>query len=188
MGWLIVICVAMFGLGLWSAISPETMFWKLSAWQYRNPDAVEPSDISYGLQRLGGVFLCVIAVVGAASILAIDDAGSDSGSATDTSVDDEPTTEEQIDAAYDIAERFDETVRAFAGDARRVRRAFVEGAADELGVEVEFRDDYRETRVVTVIDPAAPDGIVTVVACVRFPADLADPSRTGFGPGSCNIF
>jgi hypothetical protein len=189
MGWLIFLCMVLFGFGLWSAISPETVFWKLTAWQYRNPEAVEPSDISYAFARLSGVAMCVIAVVGGLSLLAIDDDSSDGSSPTGTTVD-EPTVDEQILAAEDLAARFDEAVRAFAGDAARVRRTFIEGAADELALEVEFRDDYRESRVITVRDPAAPDGPgpISVVACVRFPANLAEASFTGFGPGTCNIF
>jgi hypothetical protein len=34
------------------ALKPRAVWWRLSAWAYRNPEANEPSDIAYGLQSL----------------------------------------------------------------------------------------------------------------------------------------
>ncbi len=48
---------------LWGAISPRSQWRALSAWQYRNPDANEPSDLAYGLARLSNIVTLVIIVV-----------------------------------------------------------------------------------------------------------------------------
>jgi len=48
--WAILILVGV--LGVWGAISPRSQWNTLSAWQYRNPDANEPSDTAYAVTRV----------------------------------------------------------------------------------------------------------------------------------------
>lgn len=64
-----VIAAILFGLfgllALWTVISPQSVYWALNAWQYRDPDANEPSETAYGLSRVAGVVtLVVLAVFG----------------------------------------------------------------------------------------------------------------------------
>jgi hypothetical protein len=59
---------------LWGAISPRSQWRALSAWQYRNPDANEPSDAAYGLARFSNIVaLLVFAGVGIALATRDDD-------------------------------------------------------------------------------------------------------------------
>ncbi|MGH3713479.1 MAG: DUF6199 family natural product biosynthesis protein [Micromonosporaceae bacterium] len=48
---------------LWMAISPRSMWETLSAWQYKNPEANEPSDLSFEMQRVAAVIGLVVMVV-----------------------------------------------------------------------------------------------------------------------------
>ena len=47
-------------VAIWAIISPRSLYWKLHAWQHRDPDANEPSDASYMLWRLGSVVALVV--------------------------------------------------------------------------------------------------------------------------------
>jgi hypothetical protein len=60
------ILAGLFGLlALWTVISPQSVYWALTAWQYKDPDANEPSETAYGLSRVAGlVTLAVLAVFG----------------------------------------------------------------------------------------------------------------------------
>ena len=59
-----VLVVAMVLILLWAAISPESMWSTTSAWQYRDPEANEPSDAAYAVQRVGAVLgLVLIAIL-----------------------------------------------------------------------------------------------------------------------------
>ena len=59
-----VLVVAMALIMLWAAISPESMWSTTSAWQYRDPEANEPSDAAYAVQRVGAVLgLVLIAIL-----------------------------------------------------------------------------------------------------------------------------
>jgi hypothetical protein len=52
----IIVCGA---LGLWLVINPES-FWEVStSWQYRDPEANEPSEAAFWGQRFTGVLLLV---------------------------------------------------------------------------------------------------------------------------------
>src|SRR5262249_48272704 len=55
-----VICLAM-------GLNPRKIWWKLGAWQYRGPEAVEPSDAASGMMRafsiVAGLFCLVMAVI-----------------------------------------------------------------------------------------------------------------------------
>jgi hypothetical protein len=45
------------------AVKPRAVWWKASAWAYRNPEANEPSDLAYGFQSLilgGAAIACVV--------------------------------------------------------------------------------------------------------------------------------
>lgn len=55
MGWFIFASLFVIPLGLWGVINPQSQWRSLSAWQYRNPDANEPSDASYALSRFGSL-------------------------------------------------------------------------------------------------------------------------------------
>jgi hypothetical protein len=49
---------------LWGILSPRSLWSTTKAWQYRNPDAVEPSDTAYALCRWGSVAaLALFAVI-----------------------------------------------------------------------------------------------------------------------------
>jgi len=48
--------------GLWAMINPRSMFWSLTAWQYRHPKAVEPSDAAYSATRVSGGIMLVFIV------------------------------------------------------------------------------------------------------------------------------
>lgn len=50
-------------LMLWMVISPRSMWETLSAWQYKNPEANEPSEASFAMQRVAGVFGLVVMLV-----------------------------------------------------------------------------------------------------------------------------
>jgi len=51
-------------VALWLLISPQSVYWKTEAWQYKDPDANEPSDTAYSLSRIsGGIMLVVIVVI-----------------------------------------------------------------------------------------------------------------------------
>ncbi|MBM2615578.1 hypothetical protein JIG36_08370 [Actinoplanes sp. LDG1-06] len=50
-------------LSLWTIIAPRQQWQLLNAWRYRDPDANEPSDLSYNLGRVAGVITIVIVVV-----------------------------------------------------------------------------------------------------------------------------
>ncbi|MFD2077731.1 hypothetical protein SAMN05421678_12724 [Actinopolymorpha cephalotaxi] len=47
--------VVFFALAVWSVIAPRSQWQLLSSWQYRHPEANEPSDASHMLTRVGGV-------------------------------------------------------------------------------------------------------------------------------------
>jgi hypothetical protein len=55
MAWLVITGLFLGALGAWMAISPRSLFWRTAAWQYRNPEANEPSDAAYALRRAVGV-------------------------------------------------------------------------------------------------------------------------------------
>jgi len=63
MGAVLVISLLVCGvLGLWAMISPRSMYWTLTAWQYRHPEAVEPSDAAYSVTRVSGGIMLVFVV------------------------------------------------------------------------------------------------------------------------------
>lgn len=60
----VVPVIALVLILLWAAISPESMWSTTSAWQYRDPEANEPSDAAYAMQRVGAVLgLVLIAIL-----------------------------------------------------------------------------------------------------------------------------
>lgn len=76
-----ILGIVIFGFG---AVSPRGLWRVSTAWQFRNPDAVEPSDTAYAISRVGSglmVVLCVVALV----LVATDD-GDDSEDAGGSSV------------------------------------------------------------------------------------------------------
>ena len=48
---------------LWTVIAPRQQWQVLNAWRYRDPDANEPSDLSYNLGRAAGVGTIVLVLV-----------------------------------------------------------------------------------------------------------------------------
>lgn len=75
-----VLCfVLLFVLLLWGAISPESQWKALAAWQYRNPEANEPSDTVYTLMRVGSV-VALAALACGGLILVVDRPKTGSGS------------------------------------------------------------------------------------------------------------
>lgn len=74
MGCYIAACVIPAVVLLWMMISPRSL-WKSFSWQYRNPDALEPSDTAYAVNRvLAGVGLIALVVIGGIVSSAINSA------------------------------------------------------------------------------------------------------------------
>jgi len=60
MGFVYLMLMTLCGLMLWMLISPGSFWRKTAAWQYKNPEANEPSDAAYTTMRVfGGIFLVV---------------------------------------------------------------------------------------------------------------------------------
>ena len=55
----LIVCVI---FALWAVVNPRSIYWTLTAWQYRHPDAVEPSDAAYTASRVSGVIMLVMIV------------------------------------------------------------------------------------------------------------------------------
>ena len=53
---LILVAIVMALLGLWQMVNPRGNWRATEGWKYRDPDANEPSETSYGLRRIGGFF------------------------------------------------------------------------------------------------------------------------------------
>jgi hypothetical protein len=60
MGICFIVVMVMF---LWAAISPKSMWWTLSAWRYRDPEANEPSDAAYLMSRISGIVIVAGAAI-----------------------------------------------------------------------------------------------------------------------------
>lgn len=45
------------------AAAPRGIWWATQSWKFRNPEANEPSDVAYGMTRVGGVLLVIVALV-----------------------------------------------------------------------------------------------------------------------------
>jgi hypothetical protein len=45
------------GFGIMHIVAPEKVWRFTEAWKYRNPEANEPSDISYAMQRVSGAVM-----------------------------------------------------------------------------------------------------------------------------------
>lgn len=61
-------------------MNQRTLYWKLTAWQYRNPEANEPSDAALALNRFGLIVSAVLMFAGAGIVNA--GAGTPSGYST----------------------------------------------------------------------------------------------------------
>lgn len=46
-----------------NAIAPRTLWWTLSSWRYRNPDANEPSDSAFMAGRIVAIVLLIAVIV-----------------------------------------------------------------------------------------------------------------------------
>lgn len=55
MGWGSALLVVIALCAIWPSVNPQGMWWTLSAWRYRDPDANEPSDELYFVYRTGAV-------------------------------------------------------------------------------------------------------------------------------------
>ena len=60
---LILLAIVMALLGLWQMVNPRGNWRATEGWKYRDPDANEPSETSYGLRSVGGFFTIVMAAV-----------------------------------------------------------------------------------------------------------------------------
>jgi hypothetical protein len=54
--------------GLWGLIAPRSAWRALVAWQYRNPEAHEPSEAAYTVSRVSSFFALVMMVITASLI------------------------------------------------------------------------------------------------------------------------
>jgi hypothetical protein len=59
---LVVCWLAIMVVLLFNAIDPRSM-WEMSAWQYQNPAAHEPSEAAYRFTRIGSI-VCLVALLG----------------------------------------------------------------------------------------------------------------------------
>jgi hypothetical protein len=59
--WIFFVFVAVVGVGMIFA----RILWRASAWQYRNPQAVQPSETMFSVERIFGVVLIAVGMVGA---------------------------------------------------------------------------------------------------------------------------
>ena len=81
---LILLAIVMALLGLWQMVNPRGNWRATEGWKYRDPDANEPSETSYGLRSVGGFFTIVMAAVLAGLGMQAGDLGSSkSGSSAD---------------------------------------------------------------------------------------------------------
>ncbi|WP_243859026.1 DUF6199 family natural product biosynthesis protein [Actinomyces sp. ZJ308] len=61
---LLIIAAIIWGLlGLWQMVNPKGSWRATEGWKYKNPEANEPSEASYGLRSLGGFFSIIMAAV-----------------------------------------------------------------------------------------------------------------------------
>nr|WP_221373768.1 hypothetical protein [Actinoplanes polyasparticus] len=60
---LIIGGVLLIAFALWTVIAPRHQWLTLNAWRYRDPDANEPSDLSYNLGRAAGVGTILLVVI-----------------------------------------------------------------------------------------------------------------------------
>ncbi|GAA4912352.1 DUF6199 family natural product biosynthesis protein [Stackebrandtia albiflava] len=73
MTWLAVILFVAALIPLWIAISPKGMWRTTAAWQYRNPEANEPSEAGYAVQRVSAAIGALIMVGFGVFLLSIED-------------------------------------------------------------------------------------------------------------------
>ncbi|HIV57599.1 MAG TPA: hypothetical protein H9902_06540 [Candidatus Stackebrandtia faecavium] len=52
------------GLLLWGAISPRSMWQTLQSWQFKNPEANEPSEAAFAFSRVASIVGLVIVICG----------------------------------------------------------------------------------------------------------------------------
>jgi hypothetical protein len=50
-------------IALLHIIAPQLLWRKGAAWQYKNPDAVQPSKAGYMAQRIGGIIVLVVGLI-----------------------------------------------------------------------------------------------------------------------------
>ncbi|MBU2666049.1 hypothetical protein KOI35_21275 [Actinoplanes bogorensis] len=55
--------VVLIAFALWTVIAPRQQWQVLNAWRYRDPEANEPSDLSYNLGRAAGVGTIVLVLI-----------------------------------------------------------------------------------------------------------------------------
>lgn len=55
-----LLVIALFGLGAWNLISPQSAWWLAHGWWYKDG---EPSDLALILYRLAGAFMILVGVV-----------------------------------------------------------------------------------------------------------------------------
>ncbi|UHJ56356.1 hypothetical protein LT337_05075 [Mycolicibacterium fortuitum] len=63
MGVAILCLVIGIPLGLFMLLRPKTIWWATESWKYKDPEANEPSEVAYGMQALGGLFVIIAAVI-----------------------------------------------------------------------------------------------------------------------------
>lgn len=86
---LILLAIVMALLGLWQMVNPRGNWRATEGWKYRDPDANEPSETSYGLRSIGGFFTIVMAAVLAGLGMQAGGLGaSESGSSADATYSD----------------------------------------------------------------------------------------------------
>lgn len=61
---------------LWNIIDPRGMWEKLSSWQFRDPEANEPSDAAFDMQRLISLISLIVLVVSALGLFSVAHRGA----------------------------------------------------------------------------------------------------------------
>jgi hypothetical protein len=56
----VVFIILLLGIGVFNMVSPHTAWYLEYGWRYKN---AEPSDLALGLNRVGGVFAIIVAII-----------------------------------------------------------------------------------------------------------------------------
>lgn len=138
---------------LLAAVSPRRVWWALSAWQYRNPEANEPSDALYAGKRFGCIVLAIVF-----GVLGFNALGKD----------DDQRDQERSSQCFDtlMVVRLPLTLMPANVDTSAVHRD-VEQRAHERGVEIEQIGElsYRVRQDGEVLGTISPDSAVDESNC-----------------------
>ncbi|MGW2309194.1 hypothetical protein [Actinomadura luteofluorescens] len=119
----LLVAVAMFVLG---CMDQRTVYWKTRAWQYRNPEANEPSDAALATGRAGAFAGAVALLVTAGVLLGVENARTYS-------------TAQVSSVAHAAASRLDEGPSSGIGSSFGTMSDIYDAVNDEGGGNVHIR-------------------------------------------------